>query len=328
MDERRRPTARRALAATALAAAAVAGPVLLAPGAVADRPLPDTIDAPAGFALEGVAAGQGRTFYVGSLADGRIARGDIRTGTMDVFVSAPAMVSAVGLKADQRHDLLWVAGGPSGQAAVYDLHSGAPVATFALTAPPAFINDVTVTRDAAWFTDSRSAVLHKVPVGRKGAVGQPEAVPLSGPAAAIVAGQFNLNGITASADGKTLLVVNSFKGELYAIDAATGASTLIDLGGASVAGGDGILLVGRTLYVLQNGGAPGTTNQIVVIDLDLKRSTGEVERAITSPLFETATTVALVGDVLVAANAQFRGTPVDPGPEVVLIPLADRHHDH
>jgi len=327
MDQRRRPIARRGLAAAALAAAAVAGPLTLTPGAVADRPLPETIDAPAGFALEGVAAGQGRTFYVGSLADGRIARGDVRKGTMEVFVSAPVMVPAVGLKADQRHDLLWVAGGPSGKAAVYDLETGAAVADLTLTGPGAFINDVTVTRDAAWFTDSRSAVLHKVPVGRKGAVGQPVTVPLSGPAAAVVAGQFNLNGITASADGKTLIAVNSFKGELYAIDAATGASTLIDLGGASVAGGDGILLVGRTLYVLQNGGAPGTANQIVVIDLNLKRSKGEVERTITSPLFETATTVALVGDVLVAANAQFRGAPVDPGPEVVLIPLHHRHDD-
>lgn len=325
MDHRRRPTARRAFAAVALAAAAVAGPLTLAPGALADRRLPDTIDAPAGFALEGVASGKGNTFYVGSLADGRIARGDVRKGTMEVFVSSPAMAPAVGLKADKRHDLLWVAGGPSGQAAVYDLDTGASVAVRTLTAAPSFINDVTVTRDAAWFTDSQSAVLHKVPVGRRGEVGQPVAVPLSGPAAAIVPGQFNLNGITASADGKTLIAVNSFKGELYAIDAATGASTLIDLGGASVAGGDGILLVGRTLYVLQNGGSPGTANQIVVVDLNLKRSSGEVDRTITSPLFETATTVALVGDVLVAANAQFRGAPVDPGPEVVLIPLGDRH---
>ena len=39
------------------------------------------------------------------LADGRIARGDVRTGTMEVFVSAPVMAPAVGLKADERHDL-------------------------------------------------------------------------------------------------------------------------------------------------------------------------------------------------------------------------------
>ena len=319
MDQRRRPSARRALAATALAAAAVAGPLTLAPGALADHRVPDTIDAPAGFALEGVAAGEGRTFYVGSLADGRIARGDIRTGTMEVFVPTPALAPAVGLKADERHDLLWVAGGPSGKAAVYDLDTGASVAVRTLTTATTFINDVTVTRDAAWFTDSQSAVLYKVPVGRKGEVGQPVAVPLSGPAAAIVAGQFNLNGITASADGKTLIAVNSFKGELYAIDAATGASTLIDLGGASVATGDGILLEGRTLYVLKNGTAPGTVNEIVVVKLDLKRSTGDVLRTITSPLFETATTVAKVGDVLVAANAQFVGAPIDAAPEVVLI---------
>ncbi len=115
-----------------------------------------------------------------------------------------------------------------------------------------------------------------------------------------------------------------FKGELYAIDAATGASTLIDLGGVSVASGDGILLDGRTLYVLKNGASPGTTNEIVVVKLDLKRSKGEVLRSNASPLFETATTVAMVGDVLVAANAQFAGAPIDAAPEVVLIP---QHHD-
>lgn len=326
MDQRRRPVTRRALAATALAVAAVAGPLTLAPGALADRRPPATIDAPAGFALEGVAAGKGRTFYVGSLADGRIARGDVRTGTMEVFVSSPVVAPAVGLKADERHDLLWVAGGPSGKAGVYDLDSGAAVTSLTLTTAPTFINDVTVTRNAAWFTDSVSPVLYKVPVAKNGTVGQPVTVPLTGPAGEYAAGQFNLNGIASSADGRTLVAVNSFKGELYAIDAATGASTLIDLGGASVASGDGILLEGRTLYVLKNGTAPGTTNEIVVVKLDLKRSKGEVVRTITSPLFETATTVAKVGDVLVAANAQFAGAPIDAAPEVVLIP--DHHDGH
>ena len=88
------------------------------------RPCGSTIDLPEGFAGEGVAVGKGSTFYAGSLADGRIARGDLRAGTSEVFVTAPVVAPAVGLKADLRHGLLWVAGGPTGMAAVYDLDTG------------------------------------------------------------------------------------------------------------------------------------------------------------------------------------------------------------
>ena len=98
-----------------------------------DGPRHDTIDLPAGFEGEGVAVGAGTTFYAGSLADGRIARGDLRAGTSEVFVSNPLLAPAVGLKADLRHGLLWVAGGPTGQVAIYHLATGAPVEALTLT---------------------------------------------------------------------------------------------------------------------------------------------------------------------------------------------------
>ena len=44
---------------------------------------------------------------------------------------------------------------------------------------------------------------------------------------------------------------------------------------------------------------------------------------ITSDQFETATTLARAGDLLVAVNAQFAGAPIDPESEVVLIELDD-----
>ena len=111
-----------------------------------------------------------------------------------------------------------------------------------------------VTRDAAYFTNSLTPVIYRVPVSRQGEVGEPETIPLSGPAASSIAG-FNLNGIEATLDGRTLIVVNSAKGLLYTVDARTGASAEIDLGGATVPTGDGILLVGPVLFVLQNGAA-------------------------------------------------------------------------
>jgi sugar lactone lactonase YvrE len=155
---------------------------------------------------------------------------------------------------------------------------------------------------------------------RTGDVGDPETIALLGPAGQFVAG-FNLNGIAASPNGKLLIVVNSATGQLFTVDPATGQSSTIDLGGASVPTGDGLLLDGRTLYVLQNGTRPGTTNQIVVIRLHRRMTTGRVTSNITSPLFETATTLAKRGNTFLAVNAQFGGAPIDPESEIVVLKI-------
>jgi sugar lactone lactonase YvrE len=309
-----------------MVAAAAALVIPAAPAAAhsdrGDRSGDATIELPAGFAGEGVATGAGGAFYAGSLADGRIARGDLRSRTSEVFVSAPAVAPAVGLKADVRHGLLWVAGGPSGKAAVYDLQSGASNSVLTLTTAASFINDVVVTGDAAYFTNSLVPEIYRVPISRTGDVGDPETIALLGPAGQFVAG-FNLNGIAASQNGKQLIVVNSATGQLFTVDPATGQSSTIDLAGASVPTGDGLLLDGRTLYVLQNGARPGTTNQIVAIRLDRRMTTGRVIANITSPLFETATTLAKRGNTFLVVNAQFGGAPIDPESEIVVLKVDD-----
>jgi hypothetical protein len=310
--------------AIAVVVGGLVAPITATSAAVAHgkpQPRPDTIDLPAGFAGEGVATGAGNTFYAGSRTDGRIARGNLRAGTSEVFVSNAVVKSAVGLKADVRHRLLWVSGGGTGKASVYDLKTGALVTTLTLTTAASFINDVVVTREAAYFTNSLAKELYRVPVSRKGVVGTPKTIPLSGPAADFVPG-FNLNGIAASRDGRTLIVVNSAKGVLYTVDPTTGGSAVIDIGGVSVQTGDGLLLSGKTLFVLQNGNAPGLTNQIVVIRLRRDLTAGRVVDTITSKFFETATTLAKHGDTLIAVNAQFVSPPpIDPEAEVVLIKL-------
>jgi sugar lactone lactonase YvrE len=302
----------------ALALLASVGGVVVPGPAQAQRP--ETIDLPAGFQGEGVATGWQGTFYAGSRADGRIAIGNIRDATSDVFVSEPLVPAATGLKADLRHSLLWVAGAATGQAAVYDLETGDGIVALTLTtAEDTFVNDVVVTRDAAYFTDSRNPVIYRVPVSKRGEVGEPETITLSGPASEFEAGQFNLNGIEATADGRTLIAVNSFKGTLYTIDAESGDSAEIDLGGETVVTGDGILLHGRTLLVLQNGGGGVVPNQIAVVRLRHHLAQGTIVDTITSPLFETATTLARSGGTLLAVNAQFAPPPIDPEPEVVLL---------
>lgn len=285
---------------------------------------PETIDLPEGFQGEGIAVGRGHTFYAGSLADGRIAIGDLSKGTSDVWVSDPAIAPAVGLWADVRHRLLWVAGGPSGMGAAYDLRTGETVASFTLTTDASFINDVVVARGAAYFTNSLTPEIYRVPVSRRGHVGDPETIPLSGPAADFVDG-FNLNGIEATHDGKRLIVVNSALGALYVVSPWSGESRQIDLGGDSVVTGDGLLLRGRVLYVLQNGTVPGVPNQIAVVWLSRWLGRGTIVKTLTSPLFETATTLAADGSRLAAVNAQFAGAPIDPEPEVVIL---SRHRHH
>jgi len=287
--------------------------------------LPETIDLPAGFVGEGVAVGAHNTWYAGSVADGRIASGDLREGTSDVFISEPIVAAATGLKADLRHNLLWVSGAATGHAAVYDLMTGTPVADLTLASGNAFINDVIVTRDAAYFTNSFTPEIYKVPVSSSGEVGTPETIALHGPAADFVDG-FNLNGIEATSNGRTLISVNSATGQLFTIDPTTGDSAMIDLGGASVPTGDGILLKGSTLYVMENGNAPGATNQIVVIKLKHHDTVGRVVDEITNDLFETATTMARRGDIIVTVNSQFGGAPIDPESELVLVDLDHGNH--
>lgn len=134
---------------------------------------------------EGIAAGSGTTFYAGDLALGDIYRGDIRQDKARLFIDVSDFdsqpMAAVGMKADTRNDLLFLAGGATGKAFVYNTESGEPAEDFTLA--PGFINDVTLTRDGAWFTNSAAGELYFLPVGRRGELGTVETLELSGPAA-------------------------------------------------------------------------------------------------------------------------------------------------
>ncbi len=300
-----------------LAIAAVMLTLLLAAPASAAM-FPSTIPLPDGFQPEGIALGRGSTFYTGSLANGAIFKGDLRTGSGTVLMTPPVGRVSVGMKLDKRSDLLFVAGGPTGQAFVYDGATGADVAQLTLTTVASFINDVIVTRDAAYFTDSVSPMLYKLPLLPGG---RPEpsgltSLPLTGDFQTVMGG-FNANGIAATPDGKTLIVVNSALGTLYTVDPSTGVATAIDLGGDSVLNGDGILLEGRTLYVVQN-----MSNQIAVIRLAPDLSSGRVAQVITSSAFDVPTTIARFAGALYAVNARFSTPPTDTTPyDVVRVPL-------
>jgi sugar lactone lactonase YvrE len=266
---------------------------------------------PVDFAPEGIATGTGSTFYAGSLTTGDIYRGDLRSGAGSVFIEAPPGRAAVGLKADKAHHLLFVAGGGTGAAYVYDTRSGDAVATYQFApSGAALLNDVTVTREGAYFTDSFSPVLYKIPIAPDGTLGQGSAIALSGPAAAIDPTTPNLNGIEATPNGSTLIVNHTALGQLFTVDPATGASEAVAVDGLIAGTLDGLLLDGRQLWVVEN-----FANTLVRVTLSPDLSSGTITSVITSPLFRVPTTVAKHGNRLALVNGRFDlGLPPPFGP--------------
>jgi sugar lactone lactonase YvrE len=253
---------------------------------------------PGASSAEGIAAGRGSTFYAGDLFRGDIFRGDVRSGTAEPFIDAPSGRMAVGMAVDLAHKLLFVAGGATGQAYVYDIDTGTTVATYQLDSPAtSFFNDVAVTGSGAWFTNSLQAKLYFVPVGPTGVPGPLSTLALSGPAAD-TSGDFNLNGIQATPDGKTLIVGHSGNGELYTVDPATGVSATIT--GVSVPNVDGLVLGAGRLWAVQN-----FSNQVSRIRLAPDLGSGVIEHVITSDLFQVPSTAALFGSQLGVVNAKF-----------------------
>ena len=286
--------------------------VLAASAAFAKTSFPETIALPNGWQPEGITIGNGTTFYVGSIPTGAIYRGDLRTGKGASFVAGVAGRAAIGIEHDRGR--LFVAGGSTGKAFVYDARTGALIRELQLATGggATFVNDVVVTNRAAYFTDSNRAVLYRLPLSRSGA-------PSASATAVTLTGDFelepgfNLNGIDATPDGKTLVVVQSGAGKLFRVVAATGATKAIDLGGALVTNGDGLLLHGRTLYVVQN-----RDNRIAVVALAKGFASGRVARSITHAGFDVPTTVDAHGTSLYAVNARF-GTPAGPSTTYTVV---------
>ena len=262
------------------------------------KSFPETITLPGATSAEGIATGIGSSFFAGDLFKGDIYRGDLRSGSASLFIDAPDGRMAVGLRVDVPHDLLFVAGGFTGQGYVYNARTGGDVAVLQL-ADPTFgtvINDVIVADGAAWFTDSFQPHLYRVPIGADGSIGVPSTLVVSGPAAHL-SGPFNLNGIAATPNGRTLIVAHSGDGALYTVDPVTGASAAI--AGANVPDVDGILFEAGRLWAVQN------SNQVTELRLSPDLSSATVERVITSGQFQVPTTVARQGSRLAVVNAKF-----------------------
>jgi hypothetical protein len=296
---------------TVVLLAALVACLLAAVPAVA-RPFPSRIDLPDGWAPEGITAGRGTTAFVGSLVDGAIARVDLLAGSVELLAAgAPGRV-AVGLDYEAGADRLWVAGGMTGQVRAYDASTGAPLETYQFTA--GFLNDVAVTRDAVYVTDSGIQQLIVIPLAHGSRVPDPAsafALPISGDLQ--YAAGFNANGIVEFAGW--LIVPQSNTGALYAIEPGTGRSVEI-LPPGSVTNGDGLELVGSTLYVVRN-----TDN--LVARFSIRGGAVVPLGTQVSAALDVPTTAAVVAGQLWVVNARFT-TPPGPTTEYWITRLPTR----
>lgn len=287
-------------------------------GGAAGQAFPARIALPDGFQPEGVAGGGGTTLFAGSLVDGAIWRGDARTGTGSVFVAGVAGRVAVGLEYERSAHRLWVAGGPTGAVTVYDARTGTELARYAVPGS-GFLNDLVVTPTAAYVTDSVVQRLVVIPLGGNGSLPGPGGVhtlPLTGDISYVTG--FNANGIESTDGGRILLLVQSATSTLFRVVAATGETRALTLTGGALTDGDGLVLRGRTLYVVR-----GTPNAVVTVRLGRHLVEGRIMRTITSPGLDVPSTATFAAGRLYAVNARF-GTPPGPGVEYSITRLSGR----
>jgi Cu-Zn family superoxide dismutase len=266
---------------------------------------------------EGVAV-DSRRYYVGSTTDGTILSGGLRGRSAGVLLpgGTDGRTTAIGLKVDSNR--LYVAGGATGSVWVYDLITRTLIRRFD-TGTGGFLNDLTITtRGDAYVTDSRRPFLYRigaadVRAGTGDAVGLEPFATYPG----FQSGALNANGIVASGE-RTLLYVQSATGKLFRLDVPTRTIQAVDLGGADLSNGDGLVLKGRRLYVVRN-------QQGVVVKLRLSGDLREAEvvSVTRDPGFRFPTTAALAGGRLLVVNSQFDRRSAGHGARAALHRLLD-----
>jgi len=293
-----------------MALSLVGAPTVAAHGPWHSKSLPSQIDLPNGFQPEGITKGRGNTFYVGSLADGAIWKGNFRTGTGRILVPGVSGQVAVGTEYDWRRGRLWVAGGPTGLVRVYNARSGKLLETYDF-GPGGFLNDLVATRKAVYVTDSVNQQLDVIPLSHGGKLPSPSAafkLPLTGDIQ--YAAGFNANGIVAKSGW--LILVQSITGQLFRVNPRTGNAREIELRGTlDVTNGDGLELHGRTLYVVRN-----ASNLVAVLKLGWAlRSARWVKDLTSSPgKLDFPTTGAFALNQLWVVNARFTTPPTPTTP--------------
>lgn len=311
------------LAAGAAFSALIASTPAFAQSGVRVLPLPDTAAYPEGVTVDPATG----AIYTNGANTGVVFRVDAETGAVarvadplglgDSPPVRPVSV-ALGLKADGQ-GRLWVAGARTGSMHVVDIATGQRLARFTTPEGAWLINDVALTSDAAYFTDTLRPVLWRV---ARDSVADAVLEPwLSFEGTALQYGEDpNLNGIVATPDGRYLIVVLMKTGRLYRIDTQTREVAAIDAGASALDGGDGLALIGQRLFLVRQ-----PAGEVVALDLSPDLLTAVEAKRIQPAELAWPATIAVRGDRLIVANSQLNrrgsGDPILPF-SLVSIPLS------
>jgi len=272
-------------------------------------------------------------FYVGNTEDGTILRGDVESGEVEVFSEggADGRGPVFGLELDGTGNL-YVAARPA-EVFVYDTVGGGLRGRFANGRDSdGRTQEIAIAPDgAAYVTDATTPVVYRIsPEAVTGAAtasadggttGAPARdlevfVDLVGTPFAYRDGAeadgINADGIVVTPDGEYLLVVQPNTGRLYRIAVATKEVVAVDLGGATLARGNGMDLDGRTLYVvlIEDG-------SIVPVAMADDYASGVAGEGIVDRSLDRPTAIAVIGDGT-ALVANHQASPPDP-PELPFV---------
>jgi sugar lactone lactonase YvrE len=255
---------------------------------------------------EGITEGPDGTFFAGSMGDGTIYRGDTATGAVEVFLppDGDGRTTVTGLTVD-RYQRLIACDIDGRQLFAYRLDTRELVARRRFPADEVAPNDVAVTGDSAYVSDSNHPLVWRLPAG-PGGIGEPEvAIDLTpfGPA-----DPSYLNGIVAHpAEPRLLTSSQGEGGVLWRVDLAGPTAAPVDLGGYEF-NADGMLLDGDMLYGVTNRGETieDARFAISVARLDPGWRSGTIVGELTDPGWDCPTTIAKVAGKLLVVCSQLR----------------------
>lgn len=264
-------------------------------------PRPDVLPLSPITSPEGISAGPGTTFFVGDRQGGDVYVGDVRGGSLRTLVEGRDGGIAVGLLHDPATKRVWVAGGTTGLISAYDARTGEEL--FRAQTDGRFLNDVAITRDAVYVTDSNAARIYVVPLGPAGRLPADDTVEkLTVSGDYRYPGGFGLNGIRVLPGGDLIAVSGAVDGNaLFVIDPETGVADAVEVRGEQLTGGDGLVLQGSTLHVVRGFGR----QSVVQLRLQPQRRTATVVDELFDADFDVPTTAALVAGDLLVVNGQF-----------------------
>lgn len=281
-----------------------------------DKPFPTVVPALDDSFPEGFAIGKGHTAYNGSV-DGSIFKMDLRSGKGEILVGPEPDFSIefdchkLGMRVDQRTNYLFVAGCLGGNAYVFDADTGDAIMSYQLAPEGStIINDLTITKDAVFFTDFFDSFIYRLPLSRNGGIPADEDASMAIP----LIGDFEqgpgptANGIVSTPDGETLIVGHSGLSKLYRVDPATGYADEIEVNPPLSGFLDGIVMHGRTLYIMNP-----AWETVQVVKLDKEMLTGKFVGTITDPNMNGVASGALFGKSLYVNNAHYDSCCDDEG---------------